>query len=68
VPLELRLLRLEKRLRMLGVRPHEDKKLDDGEGDPASRIPKHAFFPPIDKPDPEYPSPRGLRKMKRRKS
>lgn len=54
--------RLEKRLRELKVRPHEDKPL--GEGPPASPTPE--VSPDVPE-EPGYPSPRGMRELRRQR-
>lgn len=54
--------RLEQKLRDAGVWPHDDSRL--AEGDPASPAPKHELTPKT--PEPDYPHPGGLRRMRRR--
>lgn len=54
--------RLEEKLRGLSVWPHDDKQL--GEGDPVSPAPAINSAPPSSS-EPEFPSSRGVRKLKR---
>lgn len=60
--------RLEGKLRALGHRPHDDR---GSEGDPASPSAKHALAPGTDTATSDmaefYPSPRGLRQMRKNK-